>query len=159
MAVMAAIVASASMLAAGPAFVMMFSVMVAVDNGVKGQVSGQIGSPPLARVAGTPALELDPGSRQGCLGAAADAAAQEHLHLGVGQKSGQRAVSLAIGVHHLGGHHLAVPDVVELELPAMAEMLENLSVFISYRNLHVATSSVSVFMAQRLPQPRPQRAQ
>ena len=79
MAVMAAIVASASMLAAGPAFVMMFSVMVAVDIGVKGQVSGQIGFHCLVRAAGNAAVELDSGFRQGCLGAAADAAADQDI--------------------------------------------------------------------------------
>ena len=111
-------------------------VVVAVHVRIIGKLSRQEGLYRRVGLAADAAIELNARLSQRHLGTAADAAAQEHLHLGVGQKSGQRAVSLAIGVHHLGGNHLAVLDVVELELLCMAKMLENHAVFIGDCNSH-----------------------
>ena len=69
----------AAMLAAASTFVMVLPVMVAVNIGVKVQLSGQIRLHCLIRAAGSSAVKLDPGLSQGCLSTAADAAANQDI--------------------------------------------------------------------------------
>lgn len=135
-AVAAAVAGAAVLIFAAVVLAMAVIVVVAVDVRIIGKLSSQEGLYRRVGLAADAAIELNARLGQRHLGAAADAAAQEHLHLGVGQKSGQRAVSLAVGVHHLGGHHLPVLDVVELELFRVAEVLENHAVFIGDCNSH-----------------------
>ena len=145
--------------AAVSAFPVLVVMMVAANGGIIMKRAVQQRPHRVVRAAAHAAVQPDPRLRQGLLGAAADSAADQGVRAVCGQEPRQRAVAAAHGVHNFFAGDSAVGHVVELELPAMAEMLENRSVLISSRNLHVASSSVSVFMAQRLPQPRPQRAQ
>ena len=48
----------------------------------------------------------------------------------------KRAVTAAVGIDDLGIHDRVILDVVDLELLGMAEVLENLSVFVSNCNSH-----------------------
>ena len=85
-------------------------------------------------------IQFDSRVVQSHLSAHSDAATNEGVHLGRLQETGQRAVSAAVRVHNLLADDLSVLSVVKLELLAMAEMLENLSVFVCYRDPHGITS-------------------
>ena len=52
----------------------------------------------------------------------------------------QGAVAAADGADHLGGNHLAVLDIIEFKLFAVAEVLEHLTIFIRDRDLHNKSS-------------------
>ena len=82
------------------------------------------------------AVELDPGLSQRILCAHANAAADQRVRLRGFQKTGQRAVSAAVCGYNLLRDDLTALHVVELELLRVAEMLEDLSVFVSYCNSH-----------------------
>lgn len=73
--------------------------------------------------------------------AAADAAADQHLHtLGL-QKARQRTVALAIGVHHLAAGDLLALGLIQLELLGVAKVLEYVAVFVSNRDFHSSSTS------------------
>lgn len=92
---------------------------------------------------GNPAVELDSRLGQRILRTHADAAADQCIRLGGFQESGQCAVTTAIGWYDLLGNDLAILHVVELELLGVAEMLEDLSVFVSYCDSHSSCSFLS----------------
>ena len=82
----------------------------------------------------------------GCAGsAAADTAANQHIHLHPRQEACQCAVAAAGRVHNLGRLNLIVLYRIKFKILTMAEMLEDLAVLISYRNFHRKTSK-SVFL-------------
>ena len=83
-----------------------------------------------------PAVELDSRLGQRILRTHADAAADQCIRLGGFQESGQCAVTTAIGWYDLLGNDLAILHVVELELLGVAEMLEDLSVFVRHCDSH-----------------------
>ena len=89
---------------------------------------------------GDTGVELNAGLGQGGPGAAADAAADESVHAPLRQEPGQGPVAAALGVMDLGGDHLVLRHVVDLELSAVAEMLEHLAVLVSDRDLHESAS-------------------
>ena len=120
------------MVAAGvSAFGVVLAVMVAVDGGVVGQAAREEGVHSGVSRAGRPAVQLDAGRSQRGLGAAADAAADQHVGVQLLQDAGQRAVALAVGAHHLAVDDLAVFHIVDLELFGAAEMLEDLAAGVS----------------------------
>ena len=88
------------------------------------------------RAAGYAAVQLDACRCQRRLGTAANAAADQGVHPQRAQHTCQRAVAVAVAVHHLGGNDLALLHIIELELLCVAEVLEDLSVFIGYRDSH-----------------------
>ena len=61
---------------------------------------------------------------RGSAGAATDAAADQGVHLMLRKEPSQGAVAAADGADHLGGNHLAVLDIIEFKLFAVAEVLE-----------------------------------
>ena len=85
---------------------------------------------------GNPAVKPNPCFGQRSLSAHADAAANQRIRLRGFQKAGQRTVAAAVGGNDLFRDDPAALHVIELELFRVAEMLEDLSVFISYRNSH-----------------------
>ena len=85
---------------------------------------------------GNAAVEPDPRLGQCVLRTHADAAANQRVHLRGFQETGQRPVSAAVSGHDLLRDDLSIFHVIELELLRVAEMLEDLSVFVSYRNSH-----------------------
>ena len=48
-------------------------------------------------------------------------------------------MALPIGIYNLASRNLSVLDIIYLELFRMSEMLEYLSIFISYRYLHMSS--------------------
>ena len=85
--------AAAAAAVAAAVMVMAVVVVIAADAGDIVELPGQIVGHSLVRRAGDAAEELDAGLSQGGLRAAADAAAQQHVHLGCAQKACQRAVA------------------------------------------------------------------
>ena len=116
------------------AVVIAFSIGIILQCTLCQSLSGRIGR------TGDPAVELDSRLGQRVLRTHADAAADQCIRLGGFQESGQCAVTTAIGWYDLLGNDLAILHVVELELLGVAEMLEDLSVFVSYCDSHISCS-------------------
>ena len=91
--------------------------------------------------AGRACIHRDARLRQRLTCAAADAAANQHLHALSLQKASQRAVALAVGVHHLAAGNLLALRLLQLELLGVAEMLEYIAVFVSNCDLHFSPTS------------------
>ena len=127
---------SAAVIAAGMAFTVVMVMMVAADIGVECQRAFHKSGNCRVSAAGHTAVELDTCGCQSHLGTAADAAADQNVGLQSGQDTGQSAVAAAIGVNDLGGYDLAILDVIDLKLLGVAEMLEDLTVFISNCDFH-----------------------
>ena len=136
LAVLVAAVMAFAVMSTLMAFPVMMVVVVAPGVGIIREPA--FGQRPGRRVRGTAhaAVELDPGLGQRALRAHADPAADQRVRLRGLQKAGQRAVTAAAGGHDLFRDDPAVLRVVELELLRVAEMLEDLSVFVSYCNSH-----------------------
>ena len=114
-----------------------FLVVVAVGVGVVGQDAADERLDGVVRKAGYPAVDLYARHAQRLHRAGADAAADERLHAALGQELGQRLMSRAGGVHHLGRDDLAVFYVVQLEALSVSKVLEDhLFLVVCYSNLH-----------------------
>ena len=100
-----------------------------------------------------PAVELDSRLGQRILRTHADAAADQCIRLGGFQESGQCAVTAAIGGDDLLRNYLAVLHIVELELLGVAKMLEDLSVFIGYRDSHISRSFLNDILRSLIVEP------
>ena len=116
------------------AVVIAFSIGIILQCTLCQSLSGRIGR------TGDPAVELDARLGQRSLCAHANAAADQRVHLCGFQKSGQCAVAAAVGGYDLLRDDFPVLHVIELELLRVAEMLEDLSVFISYCDSHISCS-------------------
>ena len=114
-------------------------VVAALGVGIEGQLARQQVRYLAVCVAGDTGVELNARFGQGSAGAAADAAADQGVHLMLLKEPSQGAVAAADGADHLGGNHLAVLDIIEFKLFAVAEVLEHLAIFVSYRDFHHAT--------------------
>lgn len=116
--------------------------VVAVDIRIAGQGPCQEGADRAVRFSGYAAAELDPGLGQCHLSAAADTAANQHIHLQPRQEACQCAVAAAGGVGHLLLDDLPVLYIIDFHLAGMPEVLKHLTVFIRYCNSHVWVSSL-----------------
>ena len=110
------------------AVVIAFSIGIILQCTLCQSLSGRVGR------TGDPAVELDARLGQRSLRAHANAAADQRVHLCGFQKSGQCTVAAAVGGYDLLRDNFPVLHVIELELLRVAEMLEDLSVFVSYCN-------------------------
>ena len=135
---MTAIVRAAAVLTATAiVMVVMLPVVVALNMGIKVQLTGQERFHSRVGIAGNTAIQLNVSRCQGHLSAAADAAADQHIRVQTVQNACQRAMATAVGIHHLGRNDLAVSHIIDLELLGMAKVLENFTVFISYCDSHI----------------------
>ena len=133
--ILMATVAAAAVTAAKVAFLMVvFPVMIALNIGIVEQVAGNQGFHSCISVAGNTAVQLNACCCKSHLGTAADTAADQDICMQRGQHTGQGTVAAAVGIHHFGGNDLAVLNIVNLKFLGMAEMLENLAVFIGNCN-------------------------
>ena len=131
--------ASAAVVTAGVALVMVMvvlAVVVTADIGIEFQLALHQRLGCRIRIAGYTAIELDTRCCQRSLGTAADAAADQHLCIQGSQNTGQSAVAAAAGIHNGGRHNFPVLHIVNLELFGVAEMLEDFTVCVSYRDSH-----------------------
>ena len=145
---MAAVISAAvslPMSAAAMSFMMMLSMMAAYRIRIVIQSSRQELLHFLVRIAGTPRIQINPGLGKRCSGAAADTAANQHIHSAAQQKSRKSAVSLAVGIHDLRRHNLTILYMIHFKLLRMPKMLEHLSVFIRYCNFHLNILSFFIF--------------
>src|SRR5699024_10900255 len=69
-------------------------------------------------------------------GTAADAPANQGIHLQAGKNPCQGSVALPVGVHHPGADNLTAFHIVNLELSGVTEVLIDFSLFISDCNSH-----------------------
>ena len=132
--------AAAAMITAGMFFTVVMLVMIAPGIGVKIQLTCQERCYRLVRVAGNTAVQSDARLGQRHLRAAANAAADQHIRAQRCQQPRQGTVAAAIGLNDLGSFDLTIFRIVHLELFGVAEMLEDISVCISYRNSHLTSS-------------------
>lgn len=124
-------IVTAAMFATGMIVVM----AVAVGAGILRENAGEQLGNCLVRRAGDAGIELDIGVIQRDLRAHADAAANQRIHALRGEETGERAMTAALRRDD-GADHLAVLHFIDLELLGVAEVLENLTIFVSDCNLH-----------------------
>ena len=121
--------------AAVPILMVMMSACFARAIGQRPVQHGQDGRFGTAAYA---AENIDPGLFQGASGAAADASADHGINTAVSQEARQSFVSLSVGIDDHGRQDPVIVCLKDLELFRFSEVLENLSVIISYRYLHCA---------------------
>ena len=90
----------------------------------------------LVCIAHNAAVDLDIRILQRKAGAAADAAANEHIHAKALQKASQGAMAAAVGVHHLGGNHFARLCGIDFKLGGVTKVLEHIAIFVGNCNFH-----------------------
>ena len=132
----AGMVAAAAMIAAAVAFAVVV-VVVAADIGIVIQFAGDQGLGCRVGAAADTAIELDARLGQSHLGAAADAAADQNVRVEGIQNPCQGAVTAAHGVHNFRRYDLAVLNIINLKLLGMAEVLEDVAVFVSNCDSHM----------------------
>ena len=133
---MAAVVAAASMVAAGMALAVVMVMVIAADIGIVSQLPCQECLHRFVRITGNAAVNLNAGACQSHLRATADAAANQDLRAHAAQQSCQSAVAAAAGIVDLSGKNLAVLDLVNLKLRGVSKMLEDFPLPISNRDFH-----------------------
>ena len=127
---------AAAVAAASMSFAMPVVVMVAMHRRVIGQFPGQEiihGGISLSLHA---AVEGDARMGQGVLGATADTPANQGVNVFFLQERGQCSMACAVAVKDMGFLDLVVLYGVDFELLGVAEMLENLAVFVGDCNFH-----------------------
>ena len=129
-------VATAAVGAAGMAFTVVMVVMAAAGVGIVVQGAAEEQFHSLVRVTGYASVNGNAGFHQSIAGTAADAAADQHVDALLTQQTGQSTVAAAIGVQNLGGNNLALSHFIDLELGGVAEVLEDVAVFISNCDFH-----------------------
>ena len=80
-----------------------------------------------------------------CLGkchlcTAANAAADQHIDIELGKKTGECAMSAAVGIDYLSGKNFIPVYGINLKLLRVAKMLKNLTIAISYCDFHLMIS-------------------
>ena len=80
-----------------------------------------------------------------CLGkchlcTAANAAADQHIYIELGKKSGQCTMSASIGIDYFSRENFISFDGINLKLFRMAEVLKNFTITISYCDFHLMIS-------------------
>jgi len=129
-------VIAAAVIAAGVAFAVVMVMMVALNIGIKAQITCQEVCDRCVGIAAAATVKLNTCLSQGHLCTAADAAADQNICIQCAQNTGQGTVTAATGVDHFGCHNGAVLNFVNLELLGVTEMLEDLAVGVSYCNFH-----------------------
>lgn len=133
---LAAAVFAAGMVAVAVCMVM----MVAVHVGIKGESPRQQGRYGFVCRTLHAAVQSDAGLGQSHLRTAADAAADQRIDALSLQKSSQRAVAAAHRIDDFRIDDCTVFYFVNLKLFRVAEMLENLALFICNCNFHTCPS-------------------
>ena len=105
------------------------------------------------RETGHTAVKLNPSFGQRILCTHADASANQRVYLGGLQKACQCAVPAAVRRNDLLCNDLTILHVVELELLSVAEMLENLSVSVSYCDSHIFCSFLNDILCSLIVEP------
>lgn len=115
------------------AFVLM---VIAVHLGIVPKISFQQCLYCVIGTAAYSAVKRDPYLRKRCLRTAANAAADERIHAVFLQKTSQRAMSAAIGIHYLLLRNGSIFYLINFKLLCMPEMLKYRAIFIRDCYLH-----------------------
>ena len=129
------------------AVVVAFGIGIILQRTLCQSLRGRIGR------TGNPAVELDSRLSQRILCPHADAAADQCIRLRCFQEAGQCAVPAAVGWYDLLRDNFTVLHIVELELLRVTEMLEDLSVFVSYCDSHTACSFLNDILCSLIVEP------
>ena len=129
-------IAAAAVVTAAVTFAVMMVVVIALDIGVEAECACQQVSNSCVCIAAAAAVKSNTCLGQCHLCAAADTAADQHICMQGAQHTCQGAVAAAVGIYHFGCNDRAVFYFVNLELLGVTEMLEDLTVSISYCNSH-----------------------
>jgi len=129
--------AAAAVIAAGVALAVLVIVMIAGRAIAVAERARQQRRNRLIAAALHAGIELDAKAAQRSLSAAADAAADQRIGAVHHQHARQRAVTAARRIQNPFGNDLAFLNLIELELRTVPKVLENLSVIVSDRNLHM----------------------
>ena len=125
-----------AMAAAVVSITVSFTVMIAADIGIVGKGSIDKGLCCCIGITCDAAVQLNAGLGECFLCTAADPAADQCIRADSGKEAGKCAVSLSEGRHDVGGDDDAVLDFVDLEGFGVAEMTENLTVFVCDCKFH-----------------------
>ena len=101
-------------------------VQTAVQEGLYGQI----------RISGSSRIKRNARLGKGFSGAGAQTAADQGVRAQAFDISGQRFMAVPVSADNFSSRDLSVFDRVNLKLFCPSEMLENFSVFISYRDFH-----------------------
>ena len=133
---MAAMLAAAVVTAGVTSLAVLMVMVVTVNIGIIAQISAEQCVHCCVSVSADTAVELDARFGQRCLRSAADAAADQRIHAVLHQKTRQGTMAAAVGINDFRMNDLAIRSFIKLKLLGVAEMLENLTVFISNCNFH-----------------------
>ena len=135
-----AVVTTAALLMMAAVMMLPFMVMVTSGLGILLQLSFGKSLGCLICIPLNTGIDLDACLGQGYLSSAANAAADQSLHLMLFEKNRQSAVTGAAGIHHSALISLAAFHLIHLELLGFAKVLEHLAVFIGYCDFHGESS-------------------
>ena len=130
---------SAAVISAGMLLSMMV-VVVALYVGIKSKRTAEQCFDCGIRRATNTAVKLDSCLCQCHLCATADAAANKCVNAERGKKSCKCSVTATVGIHYFAAYNFSVLCVINLKLFGMAEVLKDLSVFVSYCNFYCTVS-------------------
>lgn len=122
------------------AMFMVVAMVVAVDLRVKDKAAIQQCLHRRIGRAGHTAVQADARRSQRRLCATANTAADQDVGAQLAQQSGQGAVALPVGAYHTAGSDAAIRHIIELELFGTAKMRENIAIFVSNCDAHIANS-------------------
>jgi len=134
-------------------FAVLMVVMVALDIRVEAELTLEISLYSLVTFACYAAEKLDACACESSLSTSADTAADKHINAVCAENTCESAVTFAVCADNFAFHYLIIFDIIELELGSSAEMLENISIFISYCNSHFCFLRYSFLCFLQPPQP------
>ena len=101
------------------------------------QFAAKIGFHRFVRVSRSSGAEFNAAVLQGCLGAAADTAADQDVDMVFLQQSRQGAMADTVGIEKGLLNDLSIFRIIDRERLRPSEMLENITVIIGYCNSHL----------------------
>lgn len=121
------------------AMFMVVAMVVAVDLRVKDKAAIQQCLHRRIGRAGHTAVQADARRSQRRL-CAANTAADQDVGAQLAQQSGQGTVALPVSAYHTAGSDAAIRHIIELELFGTAKMREDIAIFVSNCDAHIASS-------------------
>lgn len=134
---------TAAVTAAAVFTAMLMVMMITAHIRIEFRTACQQGRHRIICVTADTAVQADPGACQRRLCTAADAAADQRIHLMLFQKACQCAVAAAQSGNHLCRNDCTILNLVNFKFLRMAKMLKNDPVRIRNRNFHFCISFVN----------------
>ena len=95
-------------------------------------------------------IDIDAGLSESVNSPAADATADKHVDAACCKHAGKSAMTSTIRAYYLRGYNLTTLNVIELKLLRSTKVLENLTVFVGYRDPHTVLLLVRPSVCVRL---------